>query len=354
MPTGRIYSIFHIIILLNSIALTSPISLETSRLKPELLTQDLLREFESQWRGIYANERAIIIQQLGKIALFTRLYRRFIPSPVTGEVEFEYFFPKPELALDKQVLVHCYKNLETCVNFIMDDLYKRFPTIFPTENAVDDFIIEGEEFKQFVDDNTFQFDVSIAYVMCWMTKNKVNALRSLPFCQYGGDERSNRTFPASRYRENKFLKEISDQNTEVMDDISFMNDFLCADISFCPNPCCGFHNNGSCSSPICKSVNSKASCEMKSDLNDNILGLVANNWNVTCDCPEDGYYYRFDTEQCVDFDECKRIKCEGAFEECLNTMGSFRCVCQFGYTRREGKCQPIQPIPVPLDGPALV
>lgn len=42
---------------------------------------------------------------------------------------------------------------------------------------------------------------------------------------------------------------------------------------------------------------------MKSELNSNILGMVSNVWNLSCDC-EKGHVFRFDVERCVDHNEC--------------------------------------------------
>ncbi|XP_075039617.1 protein disulfide isomerase CRELD1 [Mixophyes fleayi] len=51
-------------------------------------------------------------------------------------------------------------------------------------------------------------------------------------------------------------------------------------------------------------------------------------------------YYR-DGAKCLDVDECdsELPKCKGSREDCVNTEGSFTCVCQKGYSRVDGMCR---------------
>ncbi|XP_073448065.1 protein disulfide isomerase CRELD1 [Aquarana catesbeiana] len=51
-------------------------------------------------------------------------------------------------------------------------------------------------------------------------------------------------------------------------------------------------------------------------------------------------YYR-DGARCLDVDECdsELPKCKGSHEECVNTEGSYNCVCEKGYSRVDGMCR---------------
>ncbi|OCT85886.1 protein disulfide isomerase CRELD1 [Xenopus laevis] len=52
-------------------------------------------------------------------------------------------------------------------------------------------------------------------------------------------------------------------------------------------------------------------------------------------------YYR-DGVKCLDVDECDNElpKCKGSHEECVNTEGSFTCVCEKDHSRIDGMCRP--------------
>ena len=116
-----------------------------------------------------------------------------------------------------------------------------------------------------------------------------------------------------------------------------MRDFVCADESFCPDPCCSrtSDRNSFCPHEVCKerdfqrqrsseypTVEEQRSCKMNNFFNQDFIGLIKNQWNLTCLCADSGLVFRFDTLRCVDLDECKLGQvCPGENEECVNTIG---------------------------------
>ncbi|KAI6215635.1 EGF-CA domain-containing protein [Aphelenchoides besseyi] len=196
----------------------------------------------------------------------------------------------------------------------------------------------------------FQFDVSIAQLFCYFAKNRLNILQQLPFCAYGlFNDESNTTWPADRFKDQKQRVELMASEFEVIepiDDLTQWPLFECAELSFCPNPCCGFDPISSvCSHSLCKNAGPSMRCRVPHQLNSDLIGMVANEWNVSCECDQPGHEFRFDLEKCVDVDECADgDRCSQEYEQCVNTIGSFRCECELGYERNKqsGRCALIE------------
>eukprot|EP00079_Xenopus_tropicalis_P035172 XP_017948943.1 PREDICTED: latent-transforming growth factor beta-binding protein 3 isoform X2 [Xenopus tropicalis] len=58
-------------------------------------------------------------------------------------------------------------------------------------------------------------------------------------------------------------------------------------------------------------------------------------YGVSCECPV-GFQLDITRTRCLDLDECRQKNPRGSLcknSRCINTMGSFRCVCKPGYTR---------------------
>lgn len=57
-----------------------------------------------------------------------------------------------------------------------------------------------------------------------------------------------------------------------------------------------------------------------------------------CRCPH-GFHLDANLRTCSDIDECQLQTCEG--HECVNTPGSYKCVCRDGYEMLDGECRDI-------------
>uniref|UniRef100_A0A3P9HZW2 Thrombomodulin n=1 Tax=Oryzias latipes TaxID=8090 RepID=A0A3P9HZW2_ORYLA len=57
-----------------------------------------------------------------------------------------------------------------------------------------------------------------------------------------------------------------------------------------------------------------------------------------CRCPQ-GFHLDANLRTCSDIDECQLQTCEG--HECVNTPGSYKCVCRDGYEMLDGECRDI-------------
>lgn len=68
--------------------------------------------------------------------------------------------------------------------------------------------------------------------------------------------------------------------------------------------------------------------------NQDLLSLLANQINISCECREPGYEWSSRFGLCVDVNECTRGGHGCAMEQgevCMNLAGGYECVCKFGY-----------------------
>uniref|UniRef100_A0A914VWY0 EGF-like domain-containing protein n=1 Tax=Plectus sambesii TaxID=2011161 RepID=A0A914VWY0_9BILA len=205
-------------------------------------------------------------------------------------------------------------------------------------------------------DASFAFDTTAAYFMCWMTKKRLPLFRHPPFCAYP-EQLTNfpelygldpRNYPIHINRDHVLL--------DRFDPVAWR----CAEISFCPDPCCGRENifegdtNTSDSvgcTPAPQScanddgVAEIARCRVPPSANSNLRAMIANEWNTSCACARSGFVYNTDSGMCVDEDECSELPspCFDEHERCINAVGSYVCVCELGYERVTGAdgCRPI-------------
>ena len=123
----------------------------------------------------------------------------------------------------------------------------------------------------------------------------------------------------------------------------------CALLSFCPDFCYGKEFLKKRSSSIedayisdsnpCKSIG-KGTCELNAIENQNFDDLVKMNINFTCNC-QAGLKFFSKFGICIDIDECDTYShnCFGKHQTCLNTFGSYKCICKRGFKMENNNCE---------------
>ncbi|KAM4722765.1 protein disulfide isomerase CRELD1 [Rhinophrynus dorsalis] len=113
-----------------------------------------------------------------------------------------------------------------------------------------------------------------------------------------------------------------------------LHDRKCIDIDECGTEMDRCRSNQFC-------VNTEGSYECR-DCDKSCIGCMGAG-PARCKKCSTGYYR--DGAKCLDVDECdsELPKCKGSHEECLNTEGSFSCVCERGYSRKDGICRSDNP-----------
>ncbi|KAL3072477.1 hypothetical protein niasHS_017451 [Heterodera schachtii] len=188
-----------------------------------------------------------LLSKLGKIALYFRLYRSSITSPMTGHHGFDSFFPQPTVEFHRYLYEKCSgSKIKDCVDEIFASIQPRAKFMFPLKDQpVTDLLrLDVDDFARRVSNSKFSFDMSVSYLFCFFTKNKLSVLEYLPFCSYGIEPEQVKMWPAGPFRQFVDSSELSNNRSHrfPLDPIdTFLNQtsFECADVSFCPDPCCG-------------------------------------------------------------------------------------------------------------------
>ncbi|KAE9550720.1 hypothetical protein FO519_006069 [Halicephalobus sp. NKZ332] len=312
----------------------------------------LIENFKTQWEFLSPHERRTVLSKLGKLAFYMRLYRSWIITP-NGKKGFIDRFPEPRVPVNREIFKICGKLLKTCVDSLYSSIQERTQFLFPKRNQeMKDFVLDEEQFRNLVADSMFAFDVSVSYLLCFFTNNRLEFMKHLPFCSYGIEKGQKKTWPSDTFRDfvNNPLYPLT--NDFIQDPINTLDtrDFVCAEESFCPDPCCNRTSGREklCLHEICKEEDFRRqkspgkstleihSCKLNDVFNDDFIGLTRNQWNVSCSCSNSGFIFRFDILRCVDVDECKLGQdCSVENEECVNTIGGYSCECLLGFVRLE-------------------
>lgn len=180
----------------------------------------------------------------------------------------------------------------------------------------------------------FQWRTTASYYMCWYTMNEIPNLRRL------NDNCDNFASCLST--------EYGAKNNDPRAEDSLP--FRCAVYSFCPDPCCSKKHLRDESECLGDSYNpcfkhntlEKRSCTLNRTQNRDLTEIILNHWNVTCHCEQEGFTWDSRYGICIDVDECSNEshKCKLESESCINLPGSYECVCRWGYSLRNGRCEP--------------
>ncbi len=123
----------------------------------------------------------------------------------------------------------------------------------------------------------------------------------------------------------------------------------CALLSFCPDFCYGKvffekHNASiesiyNAKSNPCSEIGNRF-CELSTIENQNFNDFIKMDINFTCDC-QSGYKFFTKFGICIDEDECdlNSHDCYGKHQTCLNTIGSYKCICKRGFKMENSTCE---------------
>ncbi|KAG7204387.1 hypothetical protein KM043_004831 [Ampulex compressa] len=145
--------------------------------------------------------------------------------------------------------------------------------------------------------------------------------------------------------------ESCDNHANCLDDYGIHNGdpraddakpYACALYSFCPDHCCPMKHISYAKDCFQSRLNpcyagnapARRRCTLNREENRDLLALLSNRINVSCECRLAGYEWSSTFGLCVDVNECTRGEhnCSvEAAETCLNLPGGFECACKLGY-----------------------
>ncbi|CDW52888.1 EGF CA domain containing protein [Trichuris trichiura] len=326
----------------------------THTFKSGPLAEQIRQDYDETSKIMKISTVKQIIAQTGRTAFFVRFFKRIAKDTRTNSSIPRHMFPKPALDnLHFMLEPHCRRSFFACVkviNSVFDLSYYGNPDIFAEEDQVQKWrslvhIHTPLLMKPFNDmEEYFRFGMTASYFMCWMTLLQLPLLRYLPYCSFDHKWFIGFTKGFHVHVKNYF-------NTSVkLDDNDFGMDYLdevpfrCALFSFCPDPCC---NRTQLVQPSCdydeKNICHKqrlTGCQLSLTYNENFNDLIKNRLNVSCKCRKAGMRYNPDSSSCVDVDECAEMRyiCVRPNTVCVNTIGSYVCVCQAGFKEAGGYC----------------
>nr|CAD2173113.1 unnamed protein product [Meloidogyne enterolobii] len=212
-----------------------------------IFNENFVQEMENSLMNLTSfNHVRSRLAKLGKIALYLRLYRTWIYSPASGHRGFHRYNPYPPVTFHPYIYGNCSNpnNFMSCIDTLFENIQQRSKFMFPKAyQKAETFIIEEEDFLHKVTNTKFNFDFSASYFLCFLTKNRVSFLARLPFCSYGFEEHQIHEWPAMAFRQFEDSPELwrfgRNISLDPIDHFSNQIDFECADVSFCPDPCCG-------------------------------------------------------------------------------------------------------------------
>ncbi|GAB1598105.1 hypothetical protein Ahia01_000087400 [Argonauta hians] len=193
----------------------------------------------------------------------------------------------------------------------------------------------------------FEYLTTASYYMCWYTMQHITILRRLDYNNKFGFKCLH--FNIFWKDENMIPHVVENKAWPPIFDIRLIKNkrpFLCAELSFCPDPCYGGNTNGvvddlntDSSNPCSSLPNSR--CVLDQGKNVNFLHLIRNDFNYSCSCQQikEGFVWDKKLRYCIDQDECyEGLHNCPSHMICQNTMGSFDCLCSWGYRWDGSSC----------------
>ncbi|KAI3410083.1 hypothetical protein GPALN_006445 [Globodera pallida] len=212
---------------------------EEAELDLSVFGQIYVTDLERNLADVKKKDARSLLSKLGKIALYLRLYRSSITSPITGHKGFDSFFPQPTVRFHRDLYGECSNpaNFHLCVDAIFLSIQPSAKFMFPLPNQqTADFLrLDKQDFDRQISNSRFNFDMSASYLLCFLTKNRLSVLTKLPFCSYGIEKHQKKSWPTGPFR----LFKQKDDELDPIDTFLGQREFECADVSFCPDPCCG-------------------------------------------------------------------------------------------------------------------
>lgn len=311
---------------------------------------------------LYIPDEIWIRSALLDIAHYLRNYkfnewdrRYYQEKPINKTIGYYASFPIPSLrSLHWKVYENCNDNFYKCIIYLhgiietspwtrADDTSEIInENIIPINDTIKKNLnqecktgIENMEKSGLPFDGPlekFQWRTSASYYMCWYTMLETPEMTAL---EASCDNFANCLDPVYGHKN----KDPRADDRES---------FACATYSFCPDICCPIKHTKTLQNCYedelnpCISENrnediNKKICLMHRNNNQNFRDIVANRWNVTCNCADEGFLWKSEFGMCVDINECVSgtHNCSKESQTCLNLPGSFQCICKWGYTYDE-------------------
>jgi hypothetical protein len=326
-------------------------------------------------------ERDQTLKEIG-YKLMNKHYQQNEMTPLHRIIRYlysnhQYEFPVLDYE-DSQAKSDCDGSAIDCINEISDKYDKSYLDSLLSSNETQNYYEDSENdhssqyrLQPFFDTDTrFRYRVTVSYYLCNYTLNRN------PLFELFGESCNN-------------LLPIDD--TSSIDLRNDKQDFGCAMLSFCPDYCTGHmrvdnrdmtkvaqmlatnechkmlgltqcyyldsglrrkdpysslirhfdHENKLRDSLkhnfTCQSI-THSQCKLSLKRNSNFRHLKHNHVNTTCTCEP---HFESHNGLCIDHDECeaREHNCTRRNQICLNTVGSFECICKDGYVMHENNCK---------------
>ncbi|XP_063991149.1 uncharacterized protein LOC135169782 [Diachasmimorpha longicaudata] len=329
---------------------TVPVTDEVITPSPEINDTVEIEEVEVETDATWDIARAV-----RDVAYYLRAHKfldydhRYYKTNEESHVKLYQEFPKPPLrSLHWEVHRYCIDGFTKCLKYLdttvqLTPLKRSDDTITimkqnnwnPVNNSQEILSIQKDcQMAQRRDNLTFipfqgpierfQWRTSASYYMCWYT------MLETPELGLFGESCDNHANCLDVYGANNKDPRADDSKP-----------FACAMYSFCPDHCCPMKHIWymkecfqSTENPCYRSNRPAArKCSLNRANNQDLIALIGNQLNISCDCQTGGYEWSSRFSLCVDVNECTSGLHNCSFKDghtCVNLPGRFDCLCQYG------------------------